>query len=301
MIDANILLQRQSNPLEVKINMSIHKIREWHDYWQGQVYIAFSGGKDSTVLLHLVRSIYPNVKAVFINTGLEYPEVVEFVKTISNVTWIAPKMSFKKVIETYGCPVVSKKVARMISDIQNPTTNNIDTRTLYLTGMRADGIRTKSYKLPKKWLNLAQSNIKCSDKCCHIMKTGPAQKYERQTKTYPFIGMMASESNQRRIAYLQIGCNSFDGKRPKSSPLAFWMETDIWDYIKKNNVSYCKIYDKGFNRTGCMFCMFGIHLEKSPNRFQSLKTIHPKLWDYGVNTLNLKQTLEFIKVPYDNL
>lgn len=299
MLDANILLQRQSNPLDVKINMSIHKIREWYDHWQGQVYVAFSGGKDSTVLLHLVRSIYPNVKAVFINTGLEYPEVVEFVKTIPNVEWIRPKMTFQQVIDTYGYPVVSKKIARMISDIQNPTEKNINTRTLYLTGMRADGIRTKSYKLPQKWLDLAQSDIKCSDKCCHIMKTNPAQIYERKTKSHPFIGLMAAESNQRRIAYLQIGCNSFKEKRPKSSPIAFWLESDIWDYIKKFNVPYCSIYDKGFRRTGCMFCMFGIHLEDKPNRFQLLKTTHPKLWDYSLNKLNMKKVLDFIQVPYD--
>lgn len=64
------LAQMQSLPLEAKILMAKRRIQEWYDYWDGGVYVSFSGGKDSTVLLHLVRSIYPDVQAVFVNTGL---------------------------------------------------------------------------------------------------------------------------------------------------------------------------------------------------------------------------------------
>ena len=83
-------------------------ITEWYKHWEEKVYVAFSGGKDSTVLLHLVRSIYPEVPAVFSDTGLEYPEIKAFVRSVENVVWLRPKMSFKEVIEKYGYPVVSK-------------------------------------------------------------------------------------------------------------------------------------------------------------------------------------------------
>ncbi len=69
------LRQMQSLPLQVKIRMTKERIRKWYEYWDGNVYVSFSGGKDSTVLLHIVRSLYPDVKAVFSDTGLEYPEV----------------------------------------------------------------------------------------------------------------------------------------------------------------------------------------------------------------------------------
>jgi len=66
------------------------------------VYVSFSGGKDSTVLLHLVRSLYPEVPAVFCDTGLEFPEIKEFVRNTPDVTTIRPTMSFRKVLEIMG-------------------------------------------------------------------------------------------------------------------------------------------------------------------------------------------------------
>lgn len=96
------LLEFQSYPLSVKIEMTKHRIREWiNRFGEDGVYISFSGGKDSTVLLDLVRKDYPNVEAAFVDTGLEYPEIREFVKQFDNVTWLKPKMNFKKVIEKY--------------------------------------------------------------------------------------------------------------------------------------------------------------------------------------------------------
>jgi len=96
MLTNETLKQRQSLPLEAKVAMSKKRIREWYEYWNGQVYVSFSGGKDSTVLLSLVRDLYPNVLAVFYNTGLEYPEVQTFISQTDNVKWIMPNVSFLK-------------------------------------------------------------------------------------------------------------------------------------------------------------------------------------------------------------
>jgi len=78
--------QRQSMPLWMKIEYTKKRVKSWYNQYEGKVYIAFSGGKDSTVLLHIVRSLYPDVPAVFVDTGLEYPEIRSFVKTFDNVT-----------------------------------------------------------------------------------------------------------------------------------------------------------------------------------------------------------------------
>lgn len=105
----------QALPLDIKVALTIDRIRQWVDeYGEDGVYVSFSGGKDSTVLLHLVRSLYPKVKAVFSNTGLEYPEIVEFVKKIDNVDWVKPKMTFGQVVTKYGYPMFSKEVSDAI-------------------------------------------------------------------------------------------------------------------------------------------------------------------------------------------
>lgn len=102
----------QSLPLSAKIRMTEYRIREWVEhYGENGVYVSFSGGKDSTVLLDIVRKLYPEITAVYVDTGLEYPEVREFVKRQENVEILKPKMNFRQVIEKYGYPFISKEVA----------------------------------------------------------------------------------------------------------------------------------------------------------------------------------------------
>lgn len=110
------LHQMQALPLCAKVQMTQRRLKEWVDeYGLGGVYISFSGGKDSTVLLDIARDIYPTIQAVFIDTGLEYPEIREFVKTYENVEWLRPKKNFKQVIEEYGYPFISKEVSECVS------------------------------------------------------------------------------------------------------------------------------------------------------------------------------------------
>ena len=109
------LYQWQALPLKLKIRMTQQRIRDWvREFGENGVYVSFSGGKDSTVLLHIAREMYPNLKAVFVDTGLEYPEIRKFVKTFDNVDIIKPKMGFKKVVEKYGFPFISKEVSEKV-------------------------------------------------------------------------------------------------------------------------------------------------------------------------------------------
>lgn len=113
MPDKIYLRQMQSLPLIAKVHMSQARIREWYDYFNGNVFISFSGGKDSTALAHVVHEYYPDVPLVFCNTGLEYPEIQEFARKMG-AEFIRPKMSFSEVISTYGYPIISKENAEAI-------------------------------------------------------------------------------------------------------------------------------------------------------------------------------------------
>ena len=90
------------------------RIMDWYQHYDGNVCVSFSGGKDSTVLLHIARQIYPSIPAVFSNTGLEYPEIQKFVKSFDNVDIVTPSMNFGQVISTYGYPIIGKEVAEAI-------------------------------------------------------------------------------------------------------------------------------------------------------------------------------------------
>ena len=103
------LRQRQALPLAAKEMMTEVRIHEWQyngNFGVETGVVSFSGGKDSTVLLHIARKLYPNIPAVFSNTGLEYPEIQQFVKKFDNVTIVRPKMRFDEVISKYGYPLI---------------------------------------------------------------------------------------------------------------------------------------------------------------------------------------------------
>lgn len=108
------LKELQTLPLWRKIAITQTRILEWYLKFKGQVYISFSGGKDSTVLLHIARRMYPDIEAIFCDTGLEYPEIRQFAKSFDNVTVMRPQMRFDEVIKQYGYPFIGKEVAERV-------------------------------------------------------------------------------------------------------------------------------------------------------------------------------------------
>ena len=160
----------------------------------------------------------------------------------------------------------------------------------------------------EKYKFFLEAPFEISDLCCDIMKKKPAHDYEKQTGRKPIIATMASESFIRTQKWLQDGCNAFNATKPHSNPMSFWTEQDVLLYIKENNLPICSVYGEvvtdyetmgqcenqmlfsdfgisdnerpllkttGCERTGCVLCGFGCHLEKE-SRFERLKETHPK-------------------------
>lgn len=301
----------QSMGLDIKIELTKIRIREWLDKYDS--YVSFSGGKDSTVLLHIARQIQPNIRAVFVDTGLEYPEIRDFVKSTDNVTIIHPDMNFRKVIEKYGYPLISKDVAQKIYTARNKPEGAYADR---FTGNDAHTLKYGERYSMVQWKWLKDSTIPVSHKCCDIMKKKPLKKFEKITGLKPIVATMTCEGYCRKTAWLRNGCNAFDSARPTSAPMSFWLEQDVLQYLHDYNVPYASVYGKivkdengnytttGCKRTGCVFCGFGAHLEKEPNRFQRLKQTHPKLWEYCMRDwdrggLGMREPLEFIGVKVE--
>jgi len=289
------LKKRQCLPLADKIKWSLNRIEEFCDVFDEEVYASVSGKDSRSVMWHLIQTVSKNVPAVFVDTGMEFPEIRDSIKEIENAIFLKPKMPFTKVIEKYGFPLISKEQSQNIYEYRT-------TKSEKLKNIRWNGNRWGQGKISEKWKYLVNAPFKISHRCCDIMKKNPIKKYEKETGRKAMIGTMACESSLRTTSYLQHGCNAFDSARPKSMPLSIWTEKDIWKYIAKFKVPYAKVYDMGYERTGCMFCMFGVHLDSSDlfskNRFQKLKETHPYQHNYCINKLKCGKVLDFINVSY---
>ncbi len=293
------LKQMQSLPLQAKIQMTRRRIRDWIDeFGEDGVYVSFSGGKDSTVLLDIVRKDYPDIEAVFVNTGLEYPSVRLFAESKENVTVLRPTMNFRDVICKYGYPIISKEVSLKVKETRK-CPNGYASKS-FNGGRKGTAYDYSSYS----YLLNAPFNI--SDMCCDVMKKSPVKKYEKSNHSVGITAQMADESRARLTEWLENGCNAFEKKRPISNPMSFWTENDVLQYIHENNLPIAEAYGEvivkgtengqmciadmlndyrgcqyvttGCKRTGCIFCMFGITQGK--DRFIRLAEQEPKLCDY---------------------
>lgn len=287
------LAELQAMSLDEKIEVTQDRIEDWYMQFSGKVYVSFSGGKDSTVLLHLVREMFPDVPAVFCDTGLEYPEVRQHVREMKNVVILRPKMTFPEVIRTYGYPMVSKEVAEAIyyarripkknkqhyketvrrrKDLSGKRvtvqtenehtsegiiTTNVKTKTgrTHRTPLRGGYAKSRYNK--EKWFKLAvYAPFRISHYCCSVMKKQPMKKYHTESFRVPIIGTMAEESNLRRQAWLRHGCNAFHAKNQKSQPMSFWTEQDVLEYIRRFRLKIPSVYGD-IVEDGCRLCTTG--------------------------------------------
>jgi len=268
------------------------------------VYVAFSGGKDSTVLLDIVWQEYPDVPAVFANTGNELNSVIEFVKTYGEkIIWVDPKITFDEIVNKYGYPVVSKDVSKKVHEAKT-------TKSTKLLDIRLNGYASGVGKIPEKWKKLIDAPFGTTSKCCGILKGAPSSVYGRATGRKCFVGVMADESQLRRQSFILYGCNAFGKKDPDSRPLIFWTEQDVLNYIEINNIKIAEAYGgiirnrnnelacSGQERTGCKLCLFGIHLEKGENRIQRLARTEPETYRHAIEDLGYDKVMEYIGVEW---
>lgn len=301
------LKQMQSLPLQAKIQMTRQRIRAWIDeFGEDGVYVSFSGGKDSTVLLDIVRKDYPNIEAVFVNTGLEYPSVRQFALSKENVTELRPKMNFRDVIIKYGYPIISKHVSQVIKGVRK--SGNFET----VRGMQLLGTYKKDNGQPsefncERYLFMYNAPFLISDECCFITKKTALHEYDDKSGKKAILATMAGESKQREANWQTYGCNAFEMKYPQSRPMSFWTEQDVLTYIHTYNLAIADAYGQvvvkndgvdgqinihdylgdyrgcqyettGCKRTGCVFCLFGIRQDLE--RISRLQKEEPKIADY---------------------
>lgn len=238
------------------------------------VVVSTSGGKDSAALSKLCKDLYPNIKHIMFNTGLEYKATVDLAKS-QGAEIIPPKKSWVKSCEEHGYPIVSKNVSRRLRDIGNTPIGTVIS------------LFNKIYGLSDKWLHLTDKEIlpfKVSKYCCEEFKKKPS----KQLKLNPILGTRIQESNARKSAWKKTGCNSYNKDYTKGicKPLSLWTDQDVEKYIDENDVELSVLYTQyEQKRTGCCNCPYGAQIDGS--RFDLLKKLEPKRYDYFINKTKL--------------
>ncbi|APQ41971.1 aminotransferase V [Clostridium phage Clo-PEP-1] len=286
-----------SLPLEVKVRKTMLRVQEWVDHFgEDGVYISCSGGKDSLVLVYIIRKLMglKNIPIVYVDSGLEYPDVREnLLREYPDVVIIRPEMKPKDIIKKYGYPVISKANASILYKL-----NNYKLKPEYRDKLLNGNEKGKVGTLPKKYHSLIGCEVQIGKGCCNVIKKRTFHRYEKETGRVPFTGELAVESNLRKKAYLAEGCNAFQRKLgPKSMPLGFWNTNDVLTMCKKYNIKIPKVYGDiiedytdengqviykttALSRTGCTWCGFGAEFD---DRFIRLKEVQPRMYDYIIN------------------
>lgn len=264
------------------------------------------GGLDSITLLMFLRKMGIDVPAISV-TSLEDKSIQEVHKKLGVIA-VRPMKSKVQIINEFGFPVISKRIAGKIDMLQNPTEKNQTVRHAIITGECGEQghfAKNSRMQLPRKWLelfagyenenegvNYQTAPFKVSNKCCEWLKERPCDIWAKEHNSAPFLGLMASEGGQREEALVEHGCNYFGKSVIRSAPFGPFMRQDLLQLALDLNVPVPEIYGEikrnpngelyttGAKRTGCSMCGFGIHLEKRPHRFDMLRERNEKEWEF---------------------
>ncbi|WP_290450649.1 phosphoadenosine phosphosulfate reductase family protein [Faecalibaculum rodentium] len=242
------------------------------------IYLSFSGGKDSTVLHHMLDEALPGntIERVFSNTGIEFNDVVDFVKGMaaedSRIKIITPNRNIKQMLEEVGYPFKSKFHSEMVERFQK---SGVFGKSLerYLSNPGSPG----RYNVPKKLVYQfdPEFKLKISQKCCNELKKKPFKQYEKESgKTLCITGVRANEGGIRQYQADKHGCifRNSDGEIYKFNPLSPVSDEFMDWYTKTRKIELCELYYSPYNftRTGCKGCPYNVHLAQELDVMEKL-------------------------------
>jgi 3'-phosphoadenosine 5'-phosphosulfate sulfotransferase (PAPS reductase)/FAD synthetase len=256
------------DPLEKKITYSRALICRALEERSSQV-VCWSGGKDSTVVLHLVRKYRKRIPVIFIETGVDFPETIQFVKEVAakwrldlHASRPSPDVSFWQLGREYGWPILGKGVA-----------SNVE------RARRSQNHRKQLSQLERR---LVEHEVHISCKCSEILQVRASRPIEQSLNAdAKFIGLRAGESRARVRLWVDHG-DYYHVKRYygrgrgiwKVNPIATWTEDDIWRYHKRFRLPICDLYSAGYPRNGCWPCAMAMR----NGQLKRLRQHHPKLF-----------------------
>lgn len=279
-----LLQEGQALPLSVKIGKAQELLEQvLNDHGAENVYLAFSGGRDSAVIAHMLEKQAPAVTFVFQNTHLEFRETLEYIRWWEDtynrkIIRIKPLKSFKWVLKNHGYPFFSKRLSDLIRRAQHGSVK----------------ARISVEKLGYAWA--IDAGVPISDKCCYYLKHGSAPELEKKF-TACILGTTAAESRTRRRHWISFGCYfPVEKGTDRVLPLSFWNTRDVIEYHELTGLPWAKLYDMGFTRNGCRLCGFGSHIAR-PNKFELLARHFPVFWKKAMEKLGFYYACQLLGIP----
>jgi 3'-phosphoadenosine 5'-phosphosulfate sulfotransferase (PAPS reductase)/FAD synthetase len=310
--------------LEMAVDDAIKRIKKGYEMTDGKIYLSFSGGKDSTVVAHLIKmSKLPiNIPFVFANTRIELDATVEFVKNFDydNVVIVYPRKPFGQILKEYGKPAMSKQKSQIMNTYQNnlgdPLIENYPkVPTSKLGAVRAcisgqsetggvpRGFRTHSALAKKHYHMLHPDRIneyKIANKCCEFMKKKPFNDFVKEHGMKGgFNGMRPlQEGGVRKISYGDKGCTHIKANGFVSvMPIFDWTDELMTEFIETYNIELSKAYELyGYKRTGCIGCPFAQDIE---GNLQKLFEHEPKKYKATIGFLKDVYADQGVNLPFD--
>ena len=233
---------------------------------ENNAYISFSGGKDSTILHYLIDMALPNnrIPRVFINTGIEYNYIVDFVKELASkddrFIILKPSQPIKQMLERVGYPFKSKEHSMRVDQFNKGSNAKFIKKYLWQTDYKGQLVCPKSllYQFEE------QGKYHYSNLCCNELKKKPIHKWQKENKRYISITGMRKEEGGNRSSIKGCILTNKKGNIVKFHPLLVVNDDfENW-FINKYNIELCKLYREPFNfkRTGCKGCPYSLDLQE---------------------------------------
>lgn len=283
--------------LDLAVTEAIERIHKAYNLTNGEIYLSFSGGKDSTVLAELVKmaKLPTDIPFVFANTGLEFDAIQEFVKEYDypNIVIVKPRKPMGKIIKEYGKPAISKMKSELLYRYQKQLRQGKEpmdlatVRQLITAKAEKNGVLTgkpTQVALAQKHYHLLHEDLeyKIANKCCEYMKKKPFVDFEKENNMKGAIaGIRVAEGGVRFMTYKS--CTMTKKKHgidfTFSTPIYDWSDELMEMFIEEYDVKLSKAYTEyGCIRTGCVGCPFAnqnvvneleIVKKYEPNRYKA--------------------------------
>lgn len=277
--------------LQLYVMKAMHRIEDLYYKTGGDCYLSYSGGKDSTIVLALIKlceelgTIPKNaIPAVFCDTKIELGATVDFVKWVKkewygNLQIIKTEKLFADVLKEYGKPIVSKMKSETIRRWQKDSTMK---SAQFLVSNDKKHCKTK---LGNKYMHILNPDfdIRISNECCNQMKKKPFAKYTKENDMLGYMnGERQAEGGVRALNMARLGKNICTQINKKGliikKPIVDWTDEICDLFIAEYNVPLSRAYTEyGLKRTGCFCCPFALDIQDNlknlyknePNRYKA--------------------------------